>query len=80
MSPSDIEHQSSIPNGPNEEVKVSADEITSKFEDAHIAEGKTSEKEKAAGVWVKISDIAIIWCLHWSYDEQIAVWLDRWWK
>lgn len=50
MSPFDIEHQTSIPNGPNEEVKVSADEITTKFEDTHIAKGKTSEKEKAAGV------------------------------
>lgn len=50
MSSFDIEHQTSIPNGPNEEVKVSADEITKKFEDTHIAEGKTSEKEKAAGV------------------------------
>lgn len=50
MSPLDIEHQSPIPDGPNEEVKVSADEVTTKFKDANIAEGKTSEKEKAAGV------------------------------
>lgn len=36
MAPSDIE--------PNEEVKVSADEVITKLDDTHITEGKTREK------------------------------------
>lgn len=51
MGPLDREHDTSLANGPDGKVKVSAEEVTTKMEDTRITEeGKTSEKEKAAEV------------------------------